>query len=182
MGIENYFSLAGNRQKSTLSMVLLKSSDRVRTSALRNLGTRNLTQWRFASSISVGISSETVGWIGTALQHVRTGYARVHQVEDAVDGLVAARAEDRGAKDPPCVAASMTIFMKPCVSSFSMARPTRVIGRRPRGPAAAGARLWLRHAHAAERRIDVERVADARSLTLRSSPSSRFAATISKSL
>ncbi len=45
VGIENYFSLAGNRQKSTLSMVLLKSSDRVRTSALRNLGTRNLTQW-----------------------------------------------------------------------------------------------------------------------------------------
>ena len=49
--------------------------------------------------------------------------------------------------------------MKPCVSPFSMARPTRVIGRlatssgRPRGP-----RLGLGHPDAAERRIDVERV------------------------
>ena len=41
-----------------------------------------------------------------------------------------------------------------------MARPTRVIGRRPnkkRPP--SGARLRLGHADAAERRIDVERVA-----------------------
>ncbi len=49
--------------------------------------------------------------------------------------------------------------MKPCVSPFSTARATRVIGRWPtRSAPPARARLGLGHAGAAERRIDVERV------------------------
>ena len=58
------------------------------------------------------------------------------------------------------VSASATTFMKPSVSPFSMARPTRAHGpladqQRPAGRA----RLVHGHPHAAERRIDVERIA-----------------------
>ena len=57
------------------------------------------------------------------------------------------------------VSASTTIFMSPCVSPFSTARPTRVIGRlATRRLAPALARLCLRHPGPAERRIDVQRV------------------------
>ena len=75
-----------------------------------------------------------------------------------MDRLVAAGAEDGGAEDL-FVSASTTIFIRPCVSPFSTARPTRVIGRRPTSRRPAGpARLGLGHADPAERRIDVERV------------------------
>ena len=48
--------------------------------------------------------------------------------------------------------------MKPCVSPFSTARPTRVIGRLPSAAAGRWRAPGLGHADAAERRIDVERV------------------------
>ena len=68
-------------------------------------------------------------------------------------------AEDRGAEDLASSPASATTFISPCVSPFSTARPTRVIGRREtRSGRPARARLGLGHADAAERRIDVERV------------------------
>ena len=49
--------------------------------------------------------------------------------------------------------------MKPCVSPFSTARPTLVIGRFPISafrPALAN--LRLRHARAPQRRIDIQRI------------------------
>jgi hypothetical protein len=51
------------------------------------------------------------------------------------------------------VSASTTILMTPCVSPFSMARPTLVIGRRPAGRTG----LRLRQADAAKRGVDVKR-------------------------
>ena len=59
-----------------------------------------------------------------------------------MDRLVAAGPEDRGAEDL-LLPASATTFMKPCVSPFSTARPTRVIGRFADEGAAARARLPL---------------------------------------
>ena len=93
------------------------------------------------SPSTVGISSDTVGWIGTAQCSVGVGRARVHHVEDAVDRLVAAGAEDRGAEDRVASRHRRRTFMKPCVSPFSTARPTRVIGRVPdRAPVGRSAR------------------------------------------
>src|ERR1700730_12059678 len=58
-----------------------------------------------------------------------------------------------------CVSASAIAVMKPCVSPFSMARPTRVIGTAADEERTAGrTRLRLSNADAAERRIDVESV------------------------
>ena len=48
---------------------------------------------------TVGMSSETVGWMCTARCNGGVGGAGVHGVDDAVDGLVAAGAEDGGAED-----------------------------------------------------------------------------------
>ena len=82
-----------------------------------------------------------------------------HRLDHPVDRLVAADAEDRGAEDRVGCRASTTTLMKPCVSPFSTARPTRVIGRMPiRTAWPFGAGLGLGQADPAERRIDVERV------------------------
>ena len=48
------------------------------------------------SPITVGMSSETVGWIGTAIE-VAIGRSPIDGIEYAVDRLVAARPEDRSA-------------------------------------------------------------------------------------
>jgi hypothetical protein len=55
------------------------------------------------------------------------GRIRVNRIDDRMDRLVAARAEDRGTEDPVRSASTRT-FMKPSISPFSTARPTRVIG------------------------------------------------------
>ena len=73
--------------------------------------------------------------------------------------------------------------MKPCVSPFSTARPTLVMGRLPISafrPLLQN--LGLGHPGAAQRRIDVQRIGRNAVAHPRGSLSRRFAATISKSL
>ena len=84
------------------------------------------------------------------------GCARVHHIEEAVDRLVAAGPQDRGAQD--CEPASATTCMNPFVSPFSIARETRVIGRSPSRTAGRRARLRDGHPHAPKRGIDVEAI------------------------
>ena len=107
----------------------------------------------------------------------------VHHIEDASESLHRRRCPESRRPGSACVSRIDQIFMKPCVSPFSTARATLVIGRLPTSALPARlAHVRLRHARAAQRRIDVERVGGMRSLTRRGSLSSRFAATISKSL
>ena len=57
------------------------------------------------------------------------------------------------------VSASTTTFMKPCVSPFSTARPTLVIGRLPTNAFRPDSRTWSTVMPGpAQRRVDVERV------------------------
>ena len=75
-----------------------------------------------------------------------------------MNDLVTADTGDRGAEDLS-VSASTTIFMKPCVSAFSTARPTRVMGHTPtnafRPDSPGPGRPSFRPA---QRRIDIEGV------------------------
>jgi hypothetical protein len=64
------------------------------------------------------------------LEHV-VWDSRVHDVEDAVNSLVAAPVQRMAAPRILRVSASKTTFISPCVSPFSMARLTRLMGRLP---------------------------------------------------
>ncbi len=93
-----------------------------------------------------------------ALKHV-VRHAGVHHVDHAVNGFVAAGAEDGGAENLSRGPASTTTFMKPCVSSFSTARLDAAHRpRRDQQRPSGRARLRLGDADPAERRIDVQRV------------------------
>ena len=64
-----------------------------------------------------------------------------HDVENAVDNLVTADSEDRRPQDL-FGSASTTTFIKPCVSPFSTALPTLVIGRLPSSARRPDERTW----------------------------------------
>ena len=79
----------------------------------------------FISPSIVGISSETVGWIGTARCERRRRGRRRSSCRARRGWPRRRRCRGWRRRGSCCVSASTTTFMKPCVSPFSMARPTR---------------------------------------------------------
>ena len=83
-----------------------------------------------SSPSSVGMNSETVGWM--CIARCSTGYGAFAYITSRTQWITSSPpVPSIAAPRISCVFASTTIFIKPLVSPFSTARPTRLIGRLP---------------------------------------------------
>src|SRR5947207_14490416 len=93
------------------------------------------------------------------LQH-RIRRAGIHHVDDAVDRLVTASPENRGAEDLPRFGIDDDLHQALRLAFLDRAPDAAHRPLRAKQCAAAGARLAVGHADTAERRIDVQGVAN----------------------